>query len=55
MGRKASEILEQARRSPANVRYQDLCKLVEALGYVKRRQAGSYRVFSTRGGPACPW
>lgn len=46
MGRKPSETLEQARRSPANVRFRDLCKLVEAMGYVQRRQGGSHRVFS---------
>jgi len=54
MGRKPCEILEQARRSPANVRYQDLCKLVEALGYVKRRQVGSHRVFTHPGQPELP-
>ena len=54
MGRKASEILEQARRSPANVRFQDLCKLFEALGYVKRRQVGSHRAFTHPRRPELP-
>ncbi len=36
MGRTTVEVLEQARRSPANVRFRDLCRLVEAIGYVMR-------------------
>jgi predicted RNA binding protein YcfA (HicA-like mRNA interferase family) len=46
MGRTVVEILEQARRSPANVRFRDLCRLAEAIGYVLRRQKGSHHVFA---------
>ena len=46
MGRTAAEILEQARRSPANVRFVDLRRLVEAIGYVLRRQKGSHHIFT---------
>ncbi len=45
MGRGAAEILEQARRSPANLRYRDLVKLVQAAGYVEVRQTGSHHIF----------
>jgi len=46
MGRTGAEILEQARRSRANVRFRDLRRLVEAAGYVLRRQKGSHHVFT---------
>ncbi len=46
MGRATAEVLEQARRSPANVRFRDLCRLVEAMGYRLRRQKGSHHVFT---------
>jgi predicted RNA binding protein YcfA (HicA-like mRNA interferase family) len=54
MGRIASEILEQARRSPANVRFSDLRRLVEALGYTLRRQKGSHHVFTHGTRPTMP-
>ncbi len=46
MGRTTAEVLEQARRSQANVRFRDLCRLVEAIGYALRRQKGSHHVFA---------
>jgi predicted RNA binding protein YcfA (HicA-like mRNA interferase family) len=49
MGRTVLEILGQARRSPANVRFGDLRRLVEAIGYVLRRQKGSHQVFTHAG------
>jgi predicted RNA binding protein YcfA (HicA-like mRNA interferase family) len=54
MGRTAAEILEQARRSPANVRFGDLRRLVEAIGYVFRRQKGSHHVFTHATRPGLP-
>jgi predicted RNA binding protein YcfA (HicA-like mRNA interferase family) len=54
MGRTAAEILEQARRSPANVRFADLRRLVEALGYRLRRQKGSHHVFTHATRPSLP-
>jgi len=48
MGRGAAEILEQARQSPGNVRFRDLVRLVEAVGYVQDRQRGSHRIFRHR-------
>ena len=54
MGRTVAEILEQARRSPANVRFSDLCRLVEAIGYLLRRQKGSHRIFANAGRPDLP-
>jgi predicted RNA binding protein YcfA (HicA-like mRNA interferase family) len=54
MGRTATEILEQARRSMTNVRFADLRRLVEAVGYVKRRQKGLHHVFTHAARPALP-
>ncbi len=54
MGRKPPDTLEQARQSPANVRFRDLFKLVEAISYVRRRQSGSRRVFSHSTRPELP-
>jgi predicted RNA binding protein YcfA (HicA-like mRNA interferase family) len=54
MGRSAKEILGQARRSPANVRFGDLRRLVEAVGYVLRRQKGSHHVFTHAARPGLP-
>ena len=36
---------EQARRSPANVRFRDLCHFVERLGFVLDRTKGSHRIY----------
>ena len=46
MTRRATEILEQARGSQANLRFRDLVKLVEAAGYSKVRQRGSHIIFA---------
>lgn len=54
VGRTATEVLEQARRSPANVRFRDLCGLVEAAGYVLRRKKGSHHVFTNTRHPELP-
>ena len=54
MTRKGSEILEQARRSVGNVRFRDLVKLVEAVGYTKARQRGSHHIFCHRSRTALP-
>ena len=54
MGRTVVEILEQAWRSPANVRFRDLCRLVEAMGYVLKRQKGSHHVFAHAARPELP-
>ena len=54
MGRTAVEVLEQAQRSSANVRFGDLRRLVEAVGYVLRRQKGSHHVFTHAARPGLP-
>ncbi|MGQ0570110.1 MAG: type II toxin-antitoxin system HicA family toxin [Armatimonadota bacterium] len=33
------------RAGPANVLFRDLCRLVEHVGYVERRRAGSHRIY----------
>lgn len=54
MGRTGAEILEQARRGQANVKFRDLRRLVEAAGYVLRRQKGSHLVFTHGARPELP-
>jgi predicted RNA binding protein YcfA (HicA-like mRNA interferase family) len=39
------KLLEDARRSQPNIRFADLCRLIERLGYIERRQVGSHRIF----------
>ena len=39
------ELLEAARRSPANVRFRDVCSLMEWLGYKLDRKHGSQRIY----------
>jgi predicted RNA binding protein YcfA (HicA-like mRNA interferase family) len=54
MGRAAVEILEQARRSPAGVRFRDLCRLAEAMGFALRRRKRSHHVFTHAVRPELP-
>lgn len=44
MGRWA-DLIERMRGGPANVRFADLCRLVEQLGYDERRRVGSHRIY----------
>jgi len=46
MTRRAAAILDQSRRSQANLRFRDLVKLVEAAGYSKVRQSRSHLIFA---------
>jgi predicted RNA binding protein YcfA (HicA-like mRNA interferase family) len=48
MGRPA-DILAKMRNSAANVRFADLCAVVEALGYTFDRQSGSHRIYQCEG------
>ena len=44
---KAEKLLESVRRNPKGVRFDDLCRLVERLGFVLRARAGgSHRIYS---------
>ena len=36
------KLLQQARNSPNNTRFRDLCKLAELAGFIKIRQRGSH-------------
>jgi predicted RNA binding protein YcfA (HicA-like mRNA interferase family) len=40
-----TDLLQAARASPANIRFKDLCGLVERLGFVERRRSGSHLIF----------
>jgi hypothetical protein len=49
-----ARVLDSARRGPANVSFDDLCSLVERIGYVKRRQTGSHRIYRHPARPDLP-
>lgn len=46
---KPKKIAQLARSNPAGVRFSDLCKLAEALGFTFQRQKGSHKVFAHDG------
>lgn len=39
------KLLEKARKSPANVKFEDVCRLAECYGWVFQRQSGSHRIY----------
>jgi len=49
---KAGKLLEAARNNPKGVRYDDLIRLIEALGFVLDRQSGSHAIYTLPGRPA---
>ena len=51
---KRGKLIEAVRRNPRDVRFADLVRLVEALGFVAERQVGSHRVF-VHADPAVPF
>ncbi len=42
---KPSKILQKAKRSPENLNFGDMCKLVEAFGFTLDRIRGSHHLF----------
>ena len=48
------ELAEEARRSPANVRFRDLCGLLVRLDYVLDRERGSHRIYRHPSRPDLP-
>lgn len=42
---KPAKLLERARSSPAGLRFSQLCRLAEALGFEFKRQKGSHRIY----------
>ena len=54
VGRSVRDILEQARRSATNLRFSELHRLVEAIGYQLRRRKGSHHVFTHGVRPELP-
>lgn len=43
------KLLEKARRSPANLRFDELCQLAECYGFVQARTKGSHRIYKRPG------
>ncbi|MBI5202443.1 MAG: type II toxin-antitoxin system HicA family toxin [Elusimicrobia bacterium] len=46
---KKAKLLAAIRNNPDNVRYSDICKAVEYLGFAFRNQKGSHRTYSKPG------
>ena len=42
---RRGKLLDTARRSPAGLKFRDLCSLAEAAGFVLDRQAGSHLIY----------
>lgn len=42
---KREKLLAAVRNNPRDVRFEDLVRLIEALGFVFDRQAGSHRIY----------
>jgi hypothetical protein len=40
-----AKLLERARNSPKNLKFEDLCTLAECYGWVFQRQSGSHRIY----------
>ena len=45
---KTSKLLQKAIRSPANLRFAELCFLAEAFGYRLDRVSGSHHIYRHR-------
>lgn len=43
--RDCEKLLEKAKSSPANVKFEDVCRLAECFGWVFQRQSGSHRIY----------
>lgn len=48
---KWAKLVEQARRNRNNVRFEQLCALVEPMGYTLERQRRSHRHYRRAGSP----
>lgn len=42
---KARQLLEKARTSPQNIRFEEVCKLAEYAGFFFARQEGSHKLY----------
>jgi hypothetical protein len=49
-----TDLVQTARASPANIRFRDLCRLVERLGHVERRRCGSHVIYRHATRPDLP-
>jgi len=48
MGKK-EKLLEKAKNSPQNIKFEEICKLAEAFGFVYKGGKGSHKVYSREG------
>jgi predicted RNA binding protein YcfA (HicA-like mRNA interferase family) len=51
---KRAKLLDAVRNNPRDVRFEDLVRLVKALGFVADRQAGSHGIY-VHPNPAVPF
>ena len=45
------KLLDRIRNNPRDVRFDDACKVAQALGFTHEGGAGSHRTFARRGEP----
>lgn len=43
---RPEKLLNKARRNPSGLRFSDLCRLAEALGFAFERRKGSHRIYA---------
>ena len=46
---KMEKLIRAMRNNPANVRFEDVCKVAESIGFHLRGQSGSHRTFARKG------
>lgn len=46
---RPAKLFQLARGNPGGLRFSDLCRLVEAFGFIFQRQKGSHRIYAHEG------
>ena len=46
---KRTEIYQELRNNPKNVRYEKICRVVRLFGFIFARQKGSHRIYKKQG------
>ena len=42
---KKQRLYEEIKRNPKNIRFQKICKIAEAFGFIMRKGKGSHHIF----------
>ena len=46
---KRTEIYQELKNNPKNVRYEKICRVVRQFGFIFARQKGSHRIYKRQG------